>query len=306
MKQAACAERIQASFIITLLAATFLFGSSFVAGKILLQDGFPPMLLVGWRFVLAAFATLPLVVLDGRGFASALLPPGLGLRGSAVVALIGLTQTAGVMSLLFLAMQWISAPTAAILLFTNPIWVALLGKLYLAEPLSRVRIAGLVLGLIGVVLAIGLHRAVISGPAALTGELIGLGSAWCFAGATIINKRADIEMGPWSLTFWQMLIGALAVLVIAYAVGDRWPQRITVSDWAWFIWLAIPASTGSFGLWYVALRKGGATRTSGYLFLAPLFTVILSFMILGSTLTLFQAAGGVLIGLSLWLVNRDA
>jgi drug/metabolite transporter (DMT)-like permease len=51
--------------------------------------------------------------------------------------------------------------------------------------------------------------------------------------------------------------------------------------------------------------KGGATRTSGYLFLAPLFAVILSFVIMGSNLTWLQAGGSVMIGLALWLVNRE-
>src|SRR3546814_15515475 len=54
----------QVPFFITLIASTFLMGSSFVAGKILIQQGFPTMMLVGWRFLVAALATLPLVLLD--------------------------------------------------------------------------------------------------------------------------------------------------------------------------------------------------------------------------------------------------
>jgi len=79
----------------------------------------------------------------------------------------------------------------------------------------------------------------------------------------------------------------------------------THAQWGWFVWLAIPASTGSFGLWFVALNKGGATKTSGYLFLAPLFTVVLSFFVLGTSLSWVQAFGGAMIGVALWLVNRD-
>jgi len=214
-------------------------------------------------------------------------------------------QTAAVMGLLFLAMRWVSAATASILLFTNPIWVALLGGLYLGDSLGKARIGGLILGFSGVTLAIGLNRDTFSGPGALTGELVGLGSALCWATATIINKRAGLKIGAWALSFWQMLIGALALLVIAYSIGEHWPRAITLLDWGWFVWLAIPASAGSFGLWFVALGKGGATRTSGYLFLAPLFTVILSFVVLGSAVTPLQGAGGALIGVALWLVNRE-
>jgi drug/metabolite transporter (DMT)-like permease len=281
-------------------------GSSFVAGKILLQDGFSPMILVGWRFIVAAVATLPVVFLDTGSLTKALLPPRVGWRDGALVIVIGLLQTAAVMGLLFLAMQTVSASTAAILLFTNPIWVAVLARLFLGESLHRSRIAGLLCGVIGVTLAIGVGQNTFSGNGALRGELTGLASAFCWAGATIINKRAHLPLGTWALSFWQMLVGAMTILGIAYASGERWPPVTTLPQWGWFFWLAVPASTGSFGLWFAALAKGGATKASGYLFLAPLFAVILSFFILGTTLSWLQAVGGVLIGLALWLVNREA
>lgn len=295
----------QAGFFIVLVASTFLMGSSFVAGKILLQQGFAPMILVGWRFLVAALATLPLVRIGERSFAAALLPAKMGLRDIALVVVIGLLQTAAVMGLLFWAMQSISASNAAILLFTNPIWVAVLGRIFLGENLQRTRLAGLLVGVVGVAFAIGIKPSVLSGGTALSGEIIGLVSALCWASATLINKRAALPLAPWALSFWQMLTGAIAILALAYSNGEHWPNGLTWVQWGWFLWLAIPASTGSFGLWFVALKKGGATRTSGFLFLAPLFTVVLAYFILDAAMSWAQAAGGGLIGLALWLVNRD-
>lgn len=280
-------------------------GSSFVAGKILLQQGFTPMILVGWRFFVAALATLPLVLAGERNIVAALLPAKAGLRDVALVILIGLLQTAAVMGLLFWAMQFISASTAAILLFTNPIWVAVLGRIFLGESLHRARLVGLLLGVVGVALAIGVSPSMLSGGMTLAGEIIGIVSALCWASATLINKRAALPLSSWALSFWQMLVGAIAILAIAYLDGEQWPSGVTREQWAWFLWLSIPASTGSFGLWFVALKRGGATRTSGFLFLAPLFTVILAYFILGTAISWMQAAGGVLIGLALWLVNRE-
>jgi drug/metabolite transporter (DMT)-like permease len=295
-----------AQFFIILITSTFLMGSSFVAGKILLAQGFPAMLLVGWRFLVAALATLPLVRLDNRSVFTALMPRGFALRDFALVIVIGILQTTAVMGLLFIAMRSISAATAAILLFTNPIWVAVLGRLFLGEALHRSRVVGLAVGIAGVVLAIGISGQGQTSSSALIGELIGLGSAICWAAATIINKRANLPLGSWSLSFWQMLIGALVILVLAYGAGEHWPATTTHTQWGWLTWLAIPASTGSFGLWFVALNRGGATKTSGYLFLAPLFTVILSYFVLGTSLSWMQAFGGLLIGVALWLLNRDA
>lgn len=291
------------TFLIALFASTFLMGSSFVAGKILLAQGFPPFLLVGCRFFVAALATLPLVLLDGSF--DALFPQNVGTREAVVTMLIGLLQTCAVMGLIFFAMNTISASTAAILLFTNPIWVAMLGRIFLGEALPAVRIAGLGLGILGVCFAIGIGPDLVSGSAStVRGELIGLASSLCWAIATLINKRAGLPLGPWALNFWQMLIGSLALLGVAYGLGEHWPAGAPSIGWGWFLWLAIPASTGSFGLWFVALENGGATRASSFLFLAPLFTVVLSFFIAGAPLSSQQALGGGFIAVALLLVNR--
>jgi len=295
-----------AGFVLALVTATFLMGSSFVAGKLLLQDGFDPMVLVGWRFIVAATATLPLAFLENGRFLSGILPAQTNPRVWGTIILIGLLQTAGVMSLLFLAMQSISASTAAILLFTNPIWVALLGRVFLGETLNPTRVAGLLFGITGAGLALGVNPMTIFSPNASHGEIIGLSSAFCWACATIVNKRARLPVRVWTLSFWQMGIGGLVVLAVGYARGGHWPAHVSAAQWVYFLWLAIPASTGSFGLWFVALARGGATRASGFLFLAPFFAVILSFLTLGTTLTFTQTLGGILIGLALWLMNRPA
>jgi len=126
----------------------------------------------------------------------------------------------------------------------------------------------------------------------------------CWAVATTVNKRAALPIGGLALNFWQMLLGALVLLAVALAGGQRWPAGLAWRDWGWFAWLAIPASTGSFGLWFEALRRGGATHASGWLFLAPLFAVLLSFVVLRTTLTPSQWLGGAAIAAGLWLVNR--
>jgi drug/metabolite transporter (DMT)-like permease len=273
-----------------LVAATFFMGSSFVAGKILLAK-VPPLPLVGWRFVVAALALLPLALRDGLRVPAAEWP--------GVVA-VGLLQTTGVMALLFLAMESIPAATASILLFTAPLWVAALARMLLGERLARAQVVGLALGVVGVALAVG-GRA---GAGTLAGDLLALGSAWCFAGAAIVVKRVQARVPSWTLSFWQMAVGAIALLVLAEASGQRWPSGLDAADWAWFLWLAIPASSGSFGLWFLALTWGGAARTSAFLFLAPLFTILLSVPVLGDRPGPGQLAGGACVAVALYLVNR--
>ncbi|MBD9467328.1 DMT family transporter [Pseudomonas sp. Pdm06] len=291
-------------FAVTILASTFLMGSSFVSGKILLEQGFDPLMLVGWRFFLAALATLPLVFMQGGSWRTNLLPRHLDARQVLVIAIIGLTQTTAVMSLLFLAMRTVSASTAAILLFTNPVWVAVGNRLFFAQPLKANRLLGLVAGLIGVALAIGADFAKDPQPGAWIGITLGLGAAVSWATATLIIKRNPVAVGTWTLSFWQLFIGALGALACALLAGEHWPDHLSIQQWGWFAWLAIPASTGSFGLWFVALKQADATSTSGWLFLAPMFAVLLSWAVLDIQLSVWQCLGGLLVAASIWLMNR--
>lgn len=293
----------RAVFLATIISSTLLMGSSFVAAKILLTHNLTPMILVGWRFMVAALAALPLVALDRGPFWHALLPRPVATATLGWVIGIGLLQTAGVMSLLFLAMQTISASSAAILLFTNPIWVAALSWLVLRETLGGSRLLGLALGAIGVALAIGVTGAE-QGEGVVIGEVAALGAALCWAVATIVNKRVQLPIGVWALNFWQMLIGSLAILALAYIRNEAWPDRLSADLWGWFFWLAIPASTGSFGLWYLALSRGSATSASSFLFLAPVFTMICAYVVLGTSIAPTQFLGAMFIGVALWMVNR--
>ncbi len=285
-----------------LVAATFFMASSFVAGKILLHV-VPPFALVGWRFLCAAGATLPLALLGTRrveaGPGSAAVPT--SVRSVLAVLSIGLLQTAAVLGLTFLALRTVSAGEASILLFTNPIWVAALAPLFLSEHLSAVRMFGLVVGIVGVALAIGAPR----GHSGFHGDLLVLVASLAWAISTIITKRLQVVMNAWWLNFWQMLVGALVLLGVAHLMHQSWPGALSLSDWAWFAWLVIPGSTLSFGLWFTALSWGGAARTSSYLFLVPLFSVLLAFVILGEQITVVQILGGVLVGGSLYLVNSS-
>lgn len=294
----------QISFAIIILASTFLMGSSFVSGKVLLNQGVEPLMLVGWRFFLAALATLPLVMLEGRSWGAALIQRHLSARQLLVIIVIGLTQTAAVMSLLFLAMRTVSASTAAILLFSNPVWVAVGNRLFFAQPLKANSLLGLIIGVIGVSLAVGADLAHDSHPSTWIGVTLALGAAMSWAAATLVIKRNPLPIGTWALSFWQMLIGALAGLACAVLAGEQWPAHITAQQWGWFVWLAIPASTGSFGLWFVALKRADAVSTSGFLFLAPLFAVLMSWVVLNTQLSIWQCFGGGLVTASIWLMNR--
>ena len=294
--------RESAIFAMVLVGSTFLLATSFVAGRVLVLK-VDPLPLVGWRFLLAAIATLPLAIWEIRRAGGVGLGALLPRRDQVwVVLLVGLLQTGLVMGLLFYAIQRLGAPTAAIILFTNPIWVGLAAPWILGDRLTPALMIGLVIGISGVALALGLGQGVIGTDP--VGYLAALGASVTWSTSTLLQKRIGIHLPPFTMASWQMFIGSLALLVAAFVSGSPWIGALQGVDWLTFLWLSVPGSVGAFGLWSVALATGGAARASGFLFLTPAFVVLLSGLILGTAITPSQMIGGVMIGLSIWLINR--
>jgi drug/metabolite transporter (DMT)-like permease len=282
-------------FYLAIIGATFCMGTSFVASKILLQT-VPPFTLVGWRFLFAALATLPVIFLLKQRF------QGISAQNWQQIAIIGLLQTAGTMGFLFLSMLYISPSSAAVLLFTNPLWVALLSPIVLKEKIRTPQYIGLFLGFLGVILLIGLTINALE----MWGNFLALIAAFCWSCATLFAKYKQLKVPPFILSFGQMFVGGIVLIFISFFAKES-VNLVAISpiNWFWFAWLVVPSSVGSFGLWYVALSRGGALKASSFLFLAPLFTVLTSILVLKSTLSLQQLLGAILVGSALYIVNRD-
>jgi drug/metabolite transporter (DMT)-like permease len=281
-------------FYYAIIGATFCMGTGFIASKILLQT-VPPFTLVGSRFILAAMATLPLIFVFNQRF------EGISTQNWQKIAIVGLLQTAGTMGLLFLSMLYITPAAAAVLLFTNPLWVSLLSPIILKERITPPQYFGLFLGFLGVVLLIGFNPNALE----MKGNLLGLASAVCWASATLFAKFNQLKVPPFILSFGQMLVGGIVLLGVSFFANETYSiVSATPNDWFWFAWLVLPSSVGSFGLWYVALSQKGAAKASSFLFLTPLFTVITSVLVLKTTVSLQQIIGAVLVGAALYIVNR--
>ncbi|WP_324768055.1 DMT family transporter [Pokkaliibacter plantistimulans] len=281
-------------FLPTVVLATFLFGSSFPASKALLHD-MAPLWLVSLRFLTAALSLLPVVIWQWRrGRLPRAMPWG-------KLLLIGLLQTTGSMALLNLGLQTTLPATAAILMASNPLWVALLSWLLLRERIQWQVWSGSVLALAGVMLCLGITSltATLSG-----GELLVLCGTWSWALATLAIRRFALPLDSWTLSFWQMLMGALALGLLALLSGQSFALPDSLSSWLTFGWLALPATTGAMVTWFMALAMGGAVYASGFLFLTPLFATLIGFALTRHLPAASTLLGGVLIGCGIYWAAR--
>lgn len=286
----------QNQYFLLVLASTFLQGSSFVSTKIVMSE-MPPLWTASARFFVAAVSLLPFVfLLMWRQKLNLKHIPWLR------ILVLGSFQTAGVMAFLNIGLTSTSPSTAAILMASNPLLVVVLAWLFLGERSSPVALGGLLLAFIGVVICIGISP---TGSMSVGyGEGLVILASICWACSTVLNKKFNLTLSPWLVTFWQMLLGSMILAVIAALSPQQLALPATAYHWGMFLWLAIPASTGAMGLWFAALKIGGSVQTSGFLFLCPLFAALITFCLTGQVPTGHEIAGGVLIGLGIYVMSR--
>lgn len=292
-------KMIPRSYYWLLLASTLLMASAFVVSKLFIVDGIHPLVLVASRFTLAG--ALAIIWLSLRRQLET--PKTLSDVGG--VFLVGTLQTAVLFGTGFIAMEHLSAATISLLTLTMPIWVTGMLALMNRKFPPLLQLIALGVGMAGVALIIGSGVSE-AGMGELQWFALALVGAACWASATVFTKTSGLSITGWSLNAWQMLVGGGEVLILALAMDLPGIKLVLVSDILLFIWLVVPASILSFGFWFSALKLGGAAVTSGYLFLIPLFTALISVPVLNASFAPMQLLGGVAVGAAVWLMSRSS
>lgn len=137
-----------------------------------------------------------------------LAPPRGQLRALAAAALFNVT---GWSVLSAFGVSLMAAGRASIIAFTMPVWVMLMGALFLGERVTLRRVLALAMGLCGIAVLIGGDLAAIG--EAPVGALLMCGAALSWAAGTIVLKRVVWNAPVIVLTAWQLAIGGAPMVL---------------------------------------------------------------------------------------------
>lgn len=160
-------------------AFVVLWSSAFASAKLLIQVS-PPLLALGTRFFLAGVLMIAFGVIVGS------YRP-VGAKGWGKLAVLGLLNQAGYQGLCWIAMGTISSAITAVIISMNPILISLLAVPFLGERMSLRRIAGLLLGMVGVVIVLN-SRITVTGEDIGGLMLVGVGLASMTAGSVLYKR----------------------------------------------------------------------------------------------------------------------
>jgi drug/metabolite transporter (DMT)-like permease len=191
-------------------------------------------------------------------------------RALVLTGLIGLLQTTGFVGLAMWALASGGAARTSVLVYTMPFWLVLMAWVVLGERLGRLQWTAVAVAFGGLVLVLSPWR--LHG---LSSSLLAVGAGFLWAAsavvAKILQRRHDVDL--LSLTAWQMLLGSVPLVAIAFLTSSGPPVWSAALVWtlaynvllanalAWFLWLYTlrVLSAGRAGLGTLATPVVGVT-----------------------------------------------
>ncbi len=271
-----------------------IWSASFLWIKIAMRE-IGPMTLVTFRVTLG--------MLTGVGIAwlaKAAWPQ--DRRTWGVLLLLGVTSVAIPFFLISWGEQTIDSAVASILNATVPLFTILFAHRFTRDDrMTPYKVAGLILGFIGVVVLMGHGR--LDGHNSPIGQGAVLLAAVFYAASSVF-ARLNTERVAGLVRGAAPLISASAVMWLSAPVIERpfhWPQQPLT--WVALLWLGVLGSGLALILWYYLLHEVGPTRTTMVTYVFPLGGMILGVIFLDEQVSWQLLTGATLIIASLVVVN---
>lgn len=253
-----------------------------------------------WLALLSALvgAAGTAVLLTGIGSWRTLNP-----RGRRDALLLGVPNIGAFYAFLFSATQLVLPGLAAIVLYTFPLWVALLSPWVLGHRLTLRHWGAVTMGFVGIFLISEAGSTVGAGvPLVPVLELTGAAVSWA-VGTVLFQRRfasAELpEANAFQLVGGAVTLGAVVVLLTPAGFPGFAPGL-----WLAVGWIGILGTTFAYAVWFHLLGRTRASSLSAYVFLVPVVALLGSAVIFGERLSPIQLGGVALVLLSIYLIAR--
>lgn len=275
---------MKAADLLLAVVMASLWGMGFVLAKLAL-DQFPPILLMGLRFTIAALVLVWFAPIPKREMPR--------------IVLVALIAGAISYSLTFNAFKEIDASLGTILIQLESPLAVLLALIFLRERIGWIQAVGIVIAFAGVILIAGQPK--FSGNLAPIFLLIGGGITW--ATGQVLAKKVS-HIGGFRMTAWFAVLVAPQFFIGSLLFEENQLEVLRNADWrGWLIvvYLGLGMTGLGYALWYRLMSRYRVNQVSPFLLLTPVVAVIGGMLILGERPTVTTLVGGamVLLGVAL-------
>lgn len=206
---------------------------------------------------------------------------------------------------LFLALDLTNVSRAVVIFYSMPVWLALMSHFGLpGERLTGLRVLGLLIAFAGTSVAILDRTGAGGGQASLSGDLLALGAAICWAGTAFLAKGTSMKaVGAEMQLFWMVAVSGPVLLLAAPLFGDL-IRDLRPSHLGWLLFQSSIVVAGGFIGWLYLLSVYPASSVGSFAFLTPVITLCFGWLFLGEHIGPGLIAAAALVGVGLVLINR--
>ena len=283
---------------LSLVLTMFLWGGTFVAGR-LLAGTVDPASAAFLRFFIASAAMLVVTRLVEKRF---VMPP---KRTWLPLIMLGMTGVFAYNVFFFNGLHHISAGRAALIVASTPLVITIFAALFFRERLTSLKASGILLSLIGAITVIsnGHPGSLFTGGFG-PGEKALVGCVLSWSAYSLIGRSVLSTLSPLTAVCYSSIIGTLLLAIPAASEGLLHHLSIfSLVDWTNLAYLGLGGTALGFSLYYQGIKKIGATRAGIFINLVPVFSILLSWLILGESIKPIVLLGGVLVLLGVALTN---
>jgi drug/metabolite transporter (DMT)-like permease len=212
---------------------------------------------------------------------------------------VGATTVAGQLIGLSYATPRIGTAMAAIFIATIPLFSMIIGRAWGLEKITRQGLAGLLLGVLGIVMLVGFPAQPVN-ETFIHGCIASVFGCVCAAFGSNYASLHLRGQDPWAVTGGAFLVGGVLTLPLLLLVPV--PNTPQASDWLYLLVSGCVMSATTYVLYFGLVARIGATRAISVEFVVTLVAVVIGALFLNEALSLLQAAGGLVILVGCMLV----
>jgi drug/metabolite transporter (DMT)-like permease len=271
-----------------------LWGGSFFFAGVSLRE-LPPLTVVFLRVALAAIILLPVLWIYRIRFPAR-------LSDWKPFFALALLNNVLPFSLIVVGQTYIPSGLASVLNATTPLFTVLVMAAAGDEKLHVRRVAGVIAGLIGVVILHGPSLDFEAGQS--VGILLCLAAAFCYGLAALYARRKLLDSPPLATAAFQLMASSLVMAVVAGAAERPWQLPMPgVATWLAIIGSAALSTALAYIIFFRILRRAGSTNVMLVTLLIPVTAILLGYLVLGEAISFREIVGAVVIGSALLIID---
>lgn len=284
--------------IVKLTLVALIWGGSFIAGRVTALEMSAPTAAF-WRYLVATILLVAILLVREKSWTR------LSLRQWIGVLFLGITGV-GAYNLCFIyGLETVQASRGSLIMALNPAATMIGAALFLHEPLTLAKAAGIGIAFLGVAVELsgGNPAALMQGGAGI-GEVALFGCVIAWSAYTLIARRITVNVSPLAITTYAAVVGTAMLAIVSFARGDLVVPNASVAAWTSLVYM------GSFGtalafVWFLeGVQRLGPARAAVFINLVPIAAIALGVLLLHERITLSTIVGAALVITGVWILNR--